>query len=927
MKNTKKTLAAVLAAILMIAVLPPQTIAHAVEDSYSVLAEYSWKGFFSGSGYSNSTTGTEAIREGDNGYCLIRYNGTSIERASDYYYYLRMISDQYYEVTTFVSFDKGVLDANGTVVLPIQYDSVAFYGGTQVIAGKNGTSYLCDLTTGTQMPYTESGTPSSTEGGHNLHRSYIYDETTGQCNFDYYCYKDWDTEEVVIPGPFSDASDFVDGYALVSVEGVYRVIDTKGNTVCSSFIATPVALRGGGSVIVKNDASGYGFQSVDGKTIIPVGTYDNIVTDRIYGGDSGYLKVHKAGKGFGVADINGNEIIPCAYSDVDEFYDGNYWAVFGYDQSVALLDKTGKIIVPGGTYDEIVSVGVYSLYDLEGEHWEVLRRQPSGTVERGVIDKNGTLIFGMGNYSSIKGQSPSGDYWEVVSGGEHGIVDRNGDFVVPYGDYDDFLFQQDGLIWGINEEYEDGSTTTTVDILKPMGVLNKDAHIYDTSNPGEGVADLIEGAADKVNSEDSAVKAVNTLTGKMTTEQKQSATGADLATLLAETAAAKAASQAVTGKEIIINKANVAPLAEKAGSAVDAVDAALVSGGITTARYLSNTIILTSTETGEIAIKIDPDILETEVDKVRVETPNYALTLKISDLEEDLTGVITIKSSTVTASASGGGAAMAPVFMKASAPRTSSSKTTAVKLDVPNGKLKGPVTISFPDHDGDADGNETVVDADNNAKFSKYNPATSTMDGKVTESGTYTTTTNSKDFTDIGNKSKEMQEAIRYLASKGIINGTSETTFSPDGAIKRSEVAALLVRSLGKLDTSAKSTFADVKTSDWYYATAASSAKCGLIKGYEDNTFHGNNNILKQETVTVVSRVLQTEMGYKVPSNTAIYLTRYSDTIPNWVKQDLALATRENLIVYRVDGTFSGSKTITRGDAAIILYRMFQKIW
>ena len=68
-------------------------------------------------------------------------------------------------------------------------------------------------------------------------------------------------------------------------------------------------------------------------------------------------------------------------------------------------------------------------------------------------------------------------------------------------------------------------------------------------------------------------------------------------------------------------------------------------------------------------------------------------------------------------------------------------------------------------------------------------------------------------------------------------------------------------------------------------------------------------------------------MGYKVPSNTAIYLTRYSDTIPNWVKQDLALATRENLIVYRVDGTFSGSKTITRGDAAIILYRMFQKIW
>lgn len=57
---------------------------------------------------------------------------------------------------------------------------------------------------------------------------------------------------------------------------------------------------------------------------------------------------------------------------------------------------------------------------------------------------------------------------------------------------------------------------------------------------------------------------------------------------------------------------------------------------------------------------------------------------------------------------------------------------------------------------------------------------------------------NEKDFTDIANKSAEMQKAIRYLASKGIINGTTPTTFSPDGSINRAEIATLLVKSVGQ---------------------------------------------------------------------------------------------------------------------------------
>ena len=172
-----------------------------------------------------------------------------------------------------------------------------------------------------------------------------------------------------------------------------------------------------------------------------------------------------------------------------------------------------------------------------------------------------------------------------------------------------------------------------------------------------------------------------------------------------------------------------------------------------------------------------------------------------------------------------------------------------------------------------------------------------------------------------------MQKAIRYLASKGIINGTTETQFSPNGSISRAEIASLIVKALGKLDQTAKSSFTDTPESSWFYAAAASSQKQGYIQGYEDETFRGATDISKIQIVSVAARVLEKEMRYKTPEEPAAHLTKYSDTVDVWAQPDVALATRENLVLYRKDGTFSGARNMTRGDAAILIYRLFQRLW
>ena len=76
------------------------------------------------------------------------------------------------------------------------------------------------------------------------------------------------------------------------------------------------------------------------------------------------------------------------------------------------------------------------------------------------------------------------------------------------------------------------------------------------------------------------------------------------------------------------------------------------------------------------------------------------------------------------------------------------------------------------------------------------------------------------------------------------------------------------------------------------------------------------------------ARVLKNEMRYKTPENTSEHLT-YADSadIADWAKGDVALASMANLIVKRIDEKFVGNDQMTRGDTAIILYRLFMKIW
>jgi hypothetical protein len=121
-----------------------------------------------------------------------------------------------------------------------------------------------------------------------------------------------------------------------------------------------------------------------------------------------------------------------------------------------------------------------------------------------------------------------------------------------------------------------------------------------------------------------------------------------------------------------------------------------------------------------------------------------------------------------------------------------------------------------------------------------------------------------------------MQEAINVLASKGIINGTTSTTFNPDGRITRAEIAALIVRTLSLLDPNADGGFTDVRRSDWYFGAVGSALRHGIVYGFSSTTFAPERTIQKDQLVAICARTLYRTMGYRYPADVNRILGAYT---------------------------------------------------
>jgi hypothetical protein len=179
-----------------------------------------------------------------------------------------------------------------------------------------------------------------------------------------------------------------------------------------------------------------------------------------------------------------------------------------------------------------------------------------------------------------------------------------------------------------------------------------------------------------------------------------------------------------------------------------------------------------------------------------------------------------------------------------------------------------------------------------------------------------------KTFSDLENYTWSKQ-AVEVLASKGIINGTSDTlqTYDPAKLVTRADYTVLLVKTLG-LTAEATDNFKDVAAGDYYAAAVAVAKKLGIAQGGEDGSFHPQAPVTRQDMMALTVRALKAA-GYSL-NGTANALDAFADKADVAAyAHDAAAALVSAKLIDGYNGQIHPLGQATRAETAVFMYRIY----
>jgi hypothetical protein len=174
-------------------------------------------------------------------------------------------------------------------------------------------------------------------------------------------------------------------------------------------------------------------------------------------------------------------------------------------------------------------------------------------------------------------------------------------------------------------------------------------------------------------------------------------------------------------------------------------------------------------------------------------------------------------------------------------------------------------------------------------------------------------------FTDIG--THWGKEAIDYVVGRGLLSGTSKTTFAPDTAITR----GMLVTALGRLagvDVKAYTTnsFTDVKADSAFRPYIEWAYKNGVVQGIGNKQFAPDRAITREEIAVIFANYAKAT-GYKLPVTREA--TTYADasSIGSIYKTAVTAMQQAGIMMGGTDNKFNPKTSATRAEVSSMLHR------
>lgn len=169
-------------------------------------------------------------------------------------------------------------------------------------------------------------------------------------------------------------------------------------------------------------------------------------------------------------------------------------------------------------------------------------------------------------------------------------------------------------------------------------------------------------------------------------------------------------------------------------------------------------------------------------------------------------------------------------------------------------------------------------------------------------------------------------DAVMFVYQNNLMNGTSATTFSPNDATTRAQIATIFYRMAGNPAVDGKNNFTDVPYGPgtaWYYDAVTWAQQNGILTGYEDGTFHPDELITREQLAMVFYNYAKFK-GYNITASGDLSAFTDAGEISAWAQEAMKWAVGSGLMNGKGNGIIDPKGTATRAEVAAMLHKFIE---
>lgn len=164
-------------------------------------------------------------------------------------------------------------------------------------------------------------------------------------------------------------------------------------------------------------------------------------------------------------------------------------------------------------------------------------------------------------------------------------------------------------------------------------------------------------------------------------------------------------------------------------------------------------------------------------------------------------------------------------------------------------------------------------------------------------------------------------QSVTYCTELGLMNGVGDGRFAPAGSINRAMFVTILHRLAGAPEAGGSS-FADVPAGSYYETAVAWAAREGIVNGTGETTFSPERSILRQDMACMLARYLRGIDSDVLRGDECEQIFLDGDLVSDYAKDSVELMRRTGLFQGDGASNFRPLDTANRAEAATLFTRL-----